>query len=469
MSSSSPPSSKPMLEVNPTKATSKMISSLSIIRESILCPLCNQIMNNASTLQCSHSFCNGCIENYTKNSWNCPLPGCNLPVSIRGTNKNSYIATNPNLSTIITSFENIVSALNSARPEWWKMNGNDNSNSNGDDENQARKRPKLNEKTNQSKNQKDHNEKIDIEFNTDTITEHEEGEKADAESVATEQYETQPFGEGLDVDGDAADDDSTTCSSQNLNIDDSTWLHSSQPSPEQKLNKSCAIPESGPNLSPIILLESQQSHKESTPTPPSTKKILEDFDEDDELYQNTKQDTMKEKIPVENSNTIKRKNKSLSFDHLFKRLVKQLEESPIEAQVSSNTGLLEEYCIFIHGNFDENNKDINALDSFTKSSIYILLNLCGAKVQDLSQHYDTYKSSSIQQRRKTCIILTLGNESKYDRKSKTNLSQFVRHVQEKLKSGNDIHVVSCDWLFDSIEEFKVKNVENYVYHFNEQK
>ena len=60
------------IQIHPNKATKSMKSSINSIRDCLLCPLCNSIMKDPSTLQCSHSFCKDCIADHTRNSWSCP-------------------------------------------------------------------------------------------------------------------------------------------------------------------------------------------------------------------------------------------------------------------------------------------------------------------------------------------------------------------------------------------------------------
>jgi hypothetical protein len=56
----------------PQNMTNQMKESLENLRASLLCPLCNQLMDNCSMLHCGHSFCHGCIIAYTCDNWSCP-------------------------------------------------------------------------------------------------------------------------------------------------------------------------------------------------------------------------------------------------------------------------------------------------------------------------------------------------------------------------------------------------------------
>jgi len=55
---------------NRQKLTCDMASALQTLRSSLLCPMCDQIMVDPSTLHCAHSFCLTCISN--SDSWQCP-------------------------------------------------------------------------------------------------------------------------------------------------------------------------------------------------------------------------------------------------------------------------------------------------------------------------------------------------------------------------------------------------------------
>eukprot|EP00557_Chaetoceros_sp_GSL56_P001205 CAMPEP_0176490512 /NCGR_PEP_ID=MMETSP0200_2-20121128/7912_1 /TAXON_ID=947934 /ORGANISM="Chaetoceros sp., Strain GSL56" /LENGTH=820 /DNA_ID=CAMNT_0017887827 /DNA_START=40 /DNA_END=2502 /DNA_ORIENTATION=- len=101
--------------IDPKRATTSMAESLEELRSSLLCPICNNLMKDPTTLSCTHSFCMECISN--QKAWTCVMPGCNMPVTLRG--KKSYIV-NPQLSSVVSSLEVIQKTINSARPEWWK-------------------------------------------------------------------------------------------------------------------------------------------------------------------------------------------------------------------------------------------------------------------------------------------------------------------------------------------------------------
>lgn len=92
-----------------------MKKSLDDIQSCLLCPLCNNLMSDPSTLHCTHSFCLDCISNHE--AWNCPVKGCGLPVSVRGS---GYINVNPQLDTVVNSLNEIKKTLGKSKDYWWK-------------------------------------------------------------------------------------------------------------------------------------------------------------------------------------------------------------------------------------------------------------------------------------------------------------------------------------------------------------
>lgn len=62
---------------NPTTNDDIMIGSL--MKNNLKCSICNNIMVLPTVCNCSHSFCNYCIINYTKNNQKCPI--CNKDIT----------------------------------------------------------------------------------------------------------------------------------------------------------------------------------------------------------------------------------------------------------------------------------------------------------------------------------------------------------------------------------------------------
>ena len=62
-----------------------MQTSLSQLYGTLKCPLCDRLYRNANTLSsCGHTFCLSCISEYSANSWECPHPGCLMPITVGG-------------------------------------------------------------------------------------------------------------------------------------------------------------------------------------------------------------------------------------------------------------------------------------------------------------------------------------------------------------------------------------------------
>ncbi|KAL7514529.1 hypothetical protein ACHAXN_011756 [Cyclotella atomus] len=103
----------------PQNMTNQMKESLENLRASLLCPLCNQLMDNCSMLHCGHSFCHGCIIAYTCDNWSCPVVGCNLPVSAGRARGTSYVKKNSQIESVISSLLAIEKNISNAPERWW--------------------------------------------------------------------------------------------------------------------------------------------------------------------------------------------------------------------------------------------------------------------------------------------------------------------------------------------------------------
>jgi hypothetical protein len=146
-----------------------------------------------------------------------------------------------------------------------------------------------------------------------------------------------------------------------------------------------------------------------------------------------------------------------------------------EGNYCYSNGLLEEYTVFLYGDFDQPtavppkdsssgqkrkrsrsksdkpNAPLDAPDDkYTKGRIELLLRLCGAKVCILSS---TSQGQNIQNSNRVIVI----TRSKVSEK-------VVKCINELLCTDDAISktsIVSCKWLEDSIAEFTVKNFEGY--------
>ncbi|ORZ22175.1 hypothetical protein BCR42DRAFT_405645 [Absidia repens] len=61
--------------------TSEKISQCKQIREGLCCMICVEYFDNPHTLECGHSYCQGCLHQWLNNNKSCPE--CRLPVSRR--------------------------------------------------------------------------------------------------------------------------------------------------------------------------------------------------------------------------------------------------------------------------------------------------------------------------------------------------------------------------------------------------
>lgn len=120
------------------KMTSTMAASLENLRSSLRCGICNQMMKDAATLGCAHSFCYYCIEKYTENKWTCPLPACNISVTSMKGNMGSYIKKNPQINDVVIALQRIEANVSMASDRWWETGdntaNNDDSKTNGVEE-----------------------------------------------------------------------------------------------------------------------------------------------------------------------------------------------------------------------------------------------------------------------------------------------------------------------------------------------
>ncbi|KAL7443630.1 hypothetical protein ACHAXM_009069 [Skeletonema potamos] len=113
--------------------TAVMSASLETLRSSLLCGLCNQMMKDAATLGCAHSFCYDCISKYTEHKWNCPFPSCNQSVTSMKGNSSSYIKKNPQINDVVIALKRIEENVRVAPDNWWE--DGDNEDTAADDEN----------------------------------------------------------------------------------------------------------------------------------------------------------------------------------------------------------------------------------------------------------------------------------------------------------------------------------------------
>ena len=230
-------------------------------------------------------------------------------------------------------------------------------------------------------------------------------------------------------------------------------------------NESCNIPtENSPKLSPIAYMESQNvslvavsgdgNNGTSKPTLNAVNKV----------GTNTLFPT----------GVIQECNKEVSFMDLFKCLLHYVDNSSSEAQLNCNNKLLQGYCIYLVRNNDcdeegenktyDDNIDLNA---FNKGRICLLLKLCGADVKDMSSLLKKKTSMSDEvtfdesKTRAEIMSLILVSDSSLSLSSRQALEVTLQQIKDGKEDGS-IPIVHQRWLFDSIIDFRVKQIENYL-------
>ncbi len=135
---------------------------------------------------------------------------------------------------------------------------------------------------------------------------------------------------------------------------------------------------------------------------------------------------------------------------------------------SYDNGLLNEYSIFLVGEFDKvplskrqkrkklapANADANDFDLYTKGRVKILLKLCGALIMnDVHGNYDCLESTG-----RTIVTLTRNKPTAKDMKLAKSSLKEAGISDDKIQNAA---VVELKWLQDSIAEFKVKDLDGY--------
>jgi len=196
----------PKLVLDPQTTTPAMRKSLEELHSSLLCPLCNQVFVDPSTLPCAHTFCLSCMDEYAANAWSCPVPGCGFPLACRGAREGSYLKINPQIQTVVASMQVICKTLNEAPKEWWASAEEDSD----DDE-----------------------EVVDFQQHSPYRSQRSQEEPDSQQTKAFDRPETST----------ARPDD---------------WM---DPIAEDNDNRSCGLPSQSPNCSPIAVVASQVSQQ----------------------------------------------------------------------------------------------------------------------------------------------------------------------------------------------------------------
>mmetsp|Transcript_4498 Transcript_4498/g.6877 ORF Transcript_4498/g.6877 Transcript_4498/m.6877 type:complete len:721 (+) Transcript_4498:103-2265(+) len=163
------------------KMTKAMSASLENLRSSLLCGLCNQMMKDAATLGCAHSFCYNCISKYTENKWNCPFPACNISVTSMKGNSDSYIKRNPQINDVVIALQRIEENVGMAPDRWWETGDNTAAAANvNNDDNNVNKGKGVQEE--------DDDEEEIVDF---AAMQHNDNDSSNDESSTTKAYEPQ--------------------------------------------------------------------------------------------------------------------------------------------------------------------------------------------------------------------------------------------------------------------------------------
>jgi hypothetical protein len=98
-------------------ATFAQREAIQAVELRLTCRLCHNIVTHPVSLGCGHFFCQPCIENHADNNWNCPE--CDMSVSMTRSNGKHFFQVDPQLQTMVSSLEDIKSALRLAPEQWW--------------------------------------------------------------------------------------------------------------------------------------------------------------------------------------------------------------------------------------------------------------------------------------------------------------------------------------------------------------
>ncbi len=240
------------------KMTKAMSASLENLRSSLLCGLCNQMMKDAATLGCAHSFCYVCIKKYTENKWNCPFPACNISVTSMKGNSDSYIKRNPQINDVVIALQRIEENVGMAPDRWWETGDNAAANVNNDNVNKGA--------------QKDDDEEEIVDF---AAMQQNGNDSSDDESSTTKAYEPQGEKNGHNKRNEISIEQSLFPSDQSAEADSSSlprfsgisniaWKHSQMTEEDSKKSPEASTSLDGPQtatasqLDRVLMFDSDQ-------------------------------------------------------------------------------------------------------------------------------------------------------------------------------------------------------------------
>lgn len=244
------------------KMTKAMSASLENLRSSLLCGLCNQMMKDAATLGCAHSFCYQCIARYTENKWNCPFPACNISVTSMKGNSDSYIKRNPQINDVVIALQRIEENVRMAPDRWWETGDNT----------AAAAANVNNDNVSKDVQEDDGDEEEIVDF---AAMQHNDNDSSDDESSTTKAYEPQGEKNVLNKRNEMSIEQSLFPSDQSAEADISNlprfsgvstiaWKHSQMTEEESKKSPESSTSPDGPQtatasqLDRVLMLDSDQ-------------------------------------------------------------------------------------------------------------------------------------------------------------------------------------------------------------------
>lgn len=154
------------------------------------------------------------MDDYAANAWACPIPGCGFPLACRGAREGSYLKINPQIQTVVSSFEAICKSLNAAPPEWWNAEEEKEEDSDG--------------------------EMIDLQPNYQSPPQKSKDDDDSPQEQDSQQTEAFP--------APSSEQQHASASQQH------DWMDAIA---EANDNRSCGLPSQSPNCSPIAIMASQ--------------------------------------------------------------------------------------------------------------------------------------------------------------------------------------------------------------------
>jgi len=98
--------------------TDPIISSLSLLHSSLMCSLCNHLLQSPATLaSCTHSFCHDCIFQHISSTKNETCPTCGVATFCVG---KKLLQINPQLDSVVNGYKQMRQSLKQLPSNWWQ-------------------------------------------------------------------------------------------------------------------------------------------------------------------------------------------------------------------------------------------------------------------------------------------------------------------------------------------------------------